>query len=66
MATASSQVRPDLPECGWVRWVALDRRRQGLARALIIGVLAMAGEAGCREARLHARTDRLALDGDRL
>jgi mycothiol synthase len=62
MAAASLQVRPDVPECGWVRWVAtdLDRRREGLARALVIGVLAMAGEAGCREARLHTQTDRLA------
>jgi hypothetical protein len=44
VATASLQVRPDVPECGWVRWVAtdLDRRREGLARALVIGVLAMA------------------------
>ena len=40
----SLQIRPDVPECGWVRWVAteLDRRREGLARALVIGVLAMA------------------------
>jgi GNAT superfamily N-acetyltransferase len=61
-ATASLQVRPDAPECGWVRWVAtdLDRRREGLARALVIGVLAMAGQSGCREARLHTQTDRLA------
>src|SRR5262249_60296256 len=61
-ATASLQVRPDVPECGWVRWVATDlhRRREGLARTLVIGVLAMAGEAGCREARLHKQTDRLA------
>src|SRR6476619_5072766 len=62
IATASLQVRPDVPECGWVRWVAtdLDRRREGLARALVIGVLAMARQAGCREARLHTQTDRLA------
>ena len=62
VATASLQVRPDVPECGWVRWVATgqDRRREGLARALVIGVLAMAGQAGCREARLHTQTDRLA------
>ena len=62
VATASLQVRPDAPECGWVRWVATeqDRRREGLARALVIGVLAMAGQAGCREARLHTQTDRLA------
>jgi mycothiol synthase len=61
VATASLQVRPDLPECGWVRWVAteLDRRREGLARALVIGVLAMAGQAGCREARLRTTADRL-------
>ena len=62
VATASLQVRPDVPECGWVRWVAtdLDRRREGLARALVIGVLAMAGQAGCREARLRTTTDRFA------
>ena len=62
VATASLQVRPDVPECGWVRWVAtdLDRRREGLARALVIGVLAIAGQAGCREARLRTSTDRLA------
>ena len=62
IATASLQVHPDAPECGWVRWVAtdLDRRREGLARALVIGVLAMAGQAGCKEARLHTQTDRLA------
>ncbi len=61
VATASLQVRSDVPECGWVRWVAteLDRRREGLARALVIGVLAMAKQAGCREARLHTTTDRL-------
>src|SRR5438876_9240412 len=62
VATASLQVRPDVPECGLVRWVGtdLDRRREGLAQALVIGVLAMAGQAGCREARLHTQTDRLA------
>ncbi len=61
VATASLQVRPDAPERGWVRWVAteLDRRREGLARALVIGVLAAAGRAGCREARLRTTTDRL-------
>ena len=62
LATASLQVRPDVPDCGWVRWVAtdLERRREGLARALVIRVLALAGQAGCREARLHTQTDRLA------
>jgi len=62
VATASLQVRPDGPECGWVRWVTtdLDRRREGLARALVIGVLVMAEQAGCREARLRTQTDRLA------
>ena len=62
VATASWQVRPDVPECGWVRWVATDRdrRREGLARALVIGVLALAGQAGCREARLRTQTDPLA------
>ena len=62
VATASLQVRPDVPECGWVRWVATeqDRRREGLARALVTGVLAMARQAGCREARLRTQTDPLA------
>ena len=62
VATASLQVRPDVPECGWVRWVAtdLDRRREGLARALVIGALAIAGQAGCREARLRTHTYPLA------
>lgn len=62
IATASLQVRPDAPECGWLRWVATeqDRRREGLARALVIGVLAIAEQAGCREVRLHTETDRLA------
>lgn len=61
VATASLQVRPDEPACGWVRWVATerDRRREGLARAVVIGVLALAGHAGCREARLRTSTDRL-------
>lgn len=62
IATASLQVLPDAPECGWLRWVATeqDRRREGLARALVIGVLAIAEQAGCREARLHTESDRLA------
>lgn len=62
VATASLQVRPDDPGCGWVRWVATDRdrRREGLARALVIGVLALAGQSGCREARLRTQTDPLA------
>ena len=62
VATASLQIRPEVPECGWVRWVAtdLDRRREGLARALVIRVLAMAGQAGCREACLRTQTDPLA------
>ena len=61
VATSSLQVHPDAPECGWVRWVATeeDRRREGLARALVIGVLAIAQQSGCREARLHTETDRL-------
>jgi GNAT superfamily N-acetyltransferase len=62
VATAALQVRPDAPECGWVRWVATDRdwRRQGLARALVIGVLATAQKAGCREARLRTHSYPLA------
>jgi GNAT superfamily N-acetyltransferase len=62
VATASLQVRSDIPDCAWVRWVAtdLDRRREGLARAVIIGVLALAGQAGCQEARLQTHTYPLA------
>jgi mycothiol synthase len=62
IATASLQVHTDAPECGWLRWVATaqERRREGLARALVIGVLALAAQAGCREARLQTETDRLA------
>jgi mycothiol synthase len=62
LATASLQAHPDAPGCGWLRWVATEQdwRRQGLARALVIGVLAIAEQAGCREARLHTETDRLA------
>jgi GNAT superfamily N-acetyltransferase len=62
IATASLQVHPDAPECGWLRWVATeqDRRREGLARALVISVLTIAEQAGCREARLHTESDRLA------
>src|SRR5215211_2777871 len=39
LSTASLQVSSDDPECGWVRWVATDRdrRREGLARAVVIG-----------------------------
>jgi N-acetylglutamate synthase-like GNAT family acetyltransferase len=62
VATASLQVRSDIPDCAWVRWVAtdLDRRRQCLARALVTGVLALARQAGCKEARLRTQTYPLA------
>ena len=62
IATASLQVRPDAPERGLVRLVATDenRRREGRARALVIGVLALARQAGCRDALLHTESDRLA------
>ena len=62
VATASLQVRPEVPECGWVRWVATEQdcRREGLARALVIGVLELARQAGCREARLRTQTAPLA------
>lgn len=62
VATASLQVRPEALDCGWVRWVATepDRRRKGMARTLVIGVLLLAEQAGCREARLRTRTDWLA------
>src|SRR5690349_8466867 len=44
LSTASLQVRPEDPDCGEVQWVATDRdrRREGLARAVVIGVLQMA------------------------
>jgi len=62
IATASLQVHPEAPECGWLRWVATERRRrrEGLARALVTGVLEIAQQARCREARLNTETDRLA------
>jgi mycothiol synthase len=62
LATASFQMREDTPGSGWVRWVGTDpeRRREGLARALVIGVLGLAARAGCRDVRLSTRTDRLA------
>ena len=62
VSTASLQVRPESPRSGWVRWVATDpdRRREGLARAVVIGVLELAAQAGCMDASLHTRTDRLA------
>ena len=62
IATASLQLRPDAPDCGWVRWVATDpdRRREGCANALVVSVLGMAARTGCRDARIATRTDRLA------
>jgi len=62
VSTASLQVRPDSPGSGRVRWVATDadRRREGLARAVVIGVLELAAQAGCTDAYLETRTDRLA------
>jgi ribosomal protein S18 acetylase RimI-like enzyme len=62
VSTASLQVRPESPGSGWVRWVATDpdRRREGLARAVVIGVLELAAQAGCMDAYLDTRTDRLA------
>jgi GNAT superfamily N-acetyltransferase len=62
VATASLQVRPESATCGWVRWVGTDpgRRREGLARTVVIGVLEMAVRAGCVDACLSTRTDRLA------
>ena len=62
LATASLQVRPSDPGCGWLRWVATeqDRRREGLAAVLVTQVLALAAESGCREVRLRTASDRLA------
>ena len=61
-STASLQVRPESPGSGWVRWVATDPslRRKGLARAVVLGVLELAAQAGCMDAYLETRTDRLA------
>jgi mycothiol synthase len=62
VSTASLQVRPESPGSGWVRWVATDpgRRREGLARAVVVGVLELAAQAGCMDAYLDTRVDRLA------
>jgi mycothiol synthase len=62
VSTASLQVRPESPGSGRVRWVATapDRRREGLARAVVIGVLELAAQAGCTDAYVDTRTDRLA------
>ena len=62
ISTASLQVRPESPGSGWLRWVATDpdRRREGLARTVVIGVLELAARAGCVDAYLDTRTDRLA------
>ena len=62
LSTASLQVRPESPGSGWVRWVATDPslRRKGLARAVVLGVLELAAQAGCMDAYLETRTDRLA------
>ena len=61
-STASLQVRPESPGSGWVRWVATDpgRRRKGLARAVVVGVLELAAQVGCMDAYLETRTGRLA------
>lgn len=61
IATASLQILPDTPERGWVRWVATDlnRRREGLARALVIRLLEIAVDECCREVRLNTTTDLL-------
>src|SRR5262249_36798174 len=47
---------------GWVRWVGTDPSlgRKGLARAVVLGVLELAAQAGCMDAYLETRTDRLA------
>jgi ribosomal protein S18 acetylase RimI-like enzyme len=62
VSTASLQVRPESPGSGWVRWVATDPgwRRNGLAHAVVVGVLELAAQAGCQDAYLETRTDRLA------
>ena len=62
VSTASLQVRPESPGSGRVRWVATNPgwRRKGLARAVVVGVLKLAAQAGCMDAYLETRTDRLA------
>lgn len=59
LATASLQILPDASECGWVRWVATDlnRRREGLARALVIRLLEIAADEKCRDVRLNTTAD---------
>lgn len=59
IATASLKVRSDIPEFGYVRWVAteIDWRRQGLAKVLVTELLGLAEKAGCLEIRLQTTTD---------
>lgn len=62
LATASLQVLEDSPTIGRVRWVATEasHRRQGLGRALVIGVLQAAAAQGCQTASLRTETNRQA------
>ena len=59
LATASLQVHS--PFSAQVRWVATEQkwRRHGFARALVISLLKIAKEEGCRETYLHTTTDLL-------
>lgn len=59
LATASLQVRSDLPEIGQVRWVAtaLDQRCTGLAKILVTELFGIAETIGCRETRLQTTTN---------
>jgi len=61
VATASLQVAADDHKIGRLRWVAteLDRRREGIAQALVISVLNMAADISCKEVHLKTTTDLL-------
>jgi len=61
LATASLQVPADFPEIGRLRWVAteLDRRREGIAQALVVSVLNIAADISCKEVHLKTTTDLL-------
>jgi len=59
LATASLQVHLNTPDSGQVRWVAteLGWRRRGLAKALIVSLLKIAIQEGCKEVHLKTTSD---------
>ena len=61
VATASLQVRPDVPKLGQLRWVATERdwRRKGIAKSLVANLLSLAEKNGCTETQLQTTTDLL-------